>query len=76
MRLVSDERSVSSRATSASREVIQSREYIDAARSSLELAIEMYGRADEQVARAPVAALEHVLRQLEEAEAVLWEVSQ
>ena len=76
MRLVSSERLVPSRGTSATREVIQGREYIDAARSCLELAVEMYGGADEQVAGAPVPALEHVLRQLEEAEAVLWEMSQ
>lgn len=75
MRLVPAERLVPSRATSASREVIQGREYIDAARSSLELAVEMY-RGDKQVGGAPVLALEQVLGQLEEAEAVLWEVSQ
>lgn len=76
MRLVSSERLVPSRRTSASREVIQCREYIDAARSCLQLAVEMYGGADEQVAGAPVPALEDVLIQLEEAEAVLWEMSQ
>jgi hypothetical protein len=76
MRLVSSERLVPSRGTSASREVIQCREYIDAARSCLKLAVEIYGGADELVAGSPVPALEHVLMQLEEAEAVLWEVSQ
>ena len=76
MRLVSSERLVPSRGTSASREVIQCREYIDAARSCLALAVEMYGGADEQVAAAQIPPLEHVLIQLEEAEAVLWEMSQ
>ena len=76
MRLVSSERLVPSRGTSASREVIQCREYIDAARSCLELAVEMYGGADEQVGEAPLSALEQVVRQLAESEAVLWEVSQ
>ena len=76
MRLVSSERLVPSRGTSASREVIQCREYIDAARSCLQLAVEMYDGAGQQVAGAPVPALEHVLIQLEEAEAVLWEMSQ
>jgi hypothetical protein len=76
MRLVSSERLVPSRGTSASREVIQCREYIDAARSCLALALEMYDGADEQVTGAPVPALEQVLMQLEQAEAVLWETSQ
>ena len=76
MRLVSSERLVPSRGTSATREVIQGREYIDAARSCLELAVEMYDGADEQVSGAPIPALELILRQLKEAEAVLWEVSQ
>jgi hypothetical protein len=75
VRLVSSERFVPSRGTSASREVIQCREYIDAARSCLELAVEMYGGAEEQVAGAPVPALEEVLIQLEEAEAILWDVT-
>ena len=76
MRLVSSERLVPSRGTSASREVIQCREYIDAARSCLALALEMYDGADEQVTGAPVPALEQVLMQLGQAEAVLWETSQ
>ena len=56
MRLVSSERLVPSRGTSTSREVIQCREYIDAARNCLALAVEMYGGADDQVAGAPVPA--------------------
>jgi hypothetical protein len=77
MRLVSSERLVPSRAISATREVIQGREYIDAARNCLELAMELYdGGADEQVKGVPAPALEQVLGQLAEAEAVLWEMSQ
>ena len=76
MRLGIEERLVPSRATSASREVVQSRQYIDAARRSLELAVAMYGGADRRAAGAPVSALQHALGQLEEAEAVLWEASQ
>ncbi len=76
MRLGSEERLVPSRATSASREVLQSRRYVDAARRSLELAVGMYDGADQQATGAQVSALEQVLRQLEEAEAVLWEASQ
>jgi hypothetical protein len=76
MRLGSEERLVPSRATSASREVARSRQHVDAARRSLELAVEMYSGADGEAAGAPVSALEHVLGQLEEAEAALWEASQ
>ena len=74
MRLGSDARLVPSRATSASREVVQSRQYVDAARRSLELAVAMYGGAQE-AAGVPVSALEHALGQLEEVEVVLWEAS-
>jgi hypothetical protein len=77
MRLGYEERLVQSRATSASREVVRSREHVDAARRSLELAVEMYsGAANGSAESAPVSALEQVLGQLEEAEAALWEASQ
>jgi hypothetical protein len=76
MRLGSEERLVPSRATSASREVVRSRQHVDAARRSLELAVEMYCGVGGDAAGAPVSELEHVLGQLEEAEAALWEVSQ
>ena len=75
MRLVSSERLVPPRGTSGSRDVVQGREYIDAARSCLELAVEIYG-GDEQVTGAHVPAIEQVLAQLAEAEATLWEMSQ
>ena len=73
MRPVAEERFVPSRASSATREVVRSRQHIDAARRSLELAVEMYGGSP---GSAPVSALEHALGQLEEAEAALWEASQ
>ena len=77
MRVEAEERSVPSRASSASREVIRSRQHIDAARRTLELAIEMYGGATGGApGSAPLSALEHALEQLEEAEAALWEASQ
>jgi hypothetical protein len=76
MRLGSEERLVPSRVVSASREVVQSRQYIDAARRSLELAVEIYCGASGEPPGAPVSALEHALGQLEEVEAVLWEASQ
>jgi len=75
MRLVSSERLVPSRGTSASREVVQGREYIDAARSCLELALELYRGAEVEAPEAPVRALEEVLGQLAEAEAALWEIA-
>ncbi len=77
MRLGFEERLVPSRAISASREVVRSRQHVDAARRSLELAVEMYSGADGQAAGGtPISALERVLGQLEEAEAALWEASQ
>jgi len=76
MRLVSSERLVPSRGTSAAREVIQGREYVDAARNCLELALELYRGSEGQAAEPSVPALEQVLGQLTEAEAVLWEMSQ
>ncbi len=76
MRLGSEEHLVPTRATSASREVVRSRQHVDAARRSLELAVEIYNGVDGGAAGAPVSALEQVLRQLEEAEAALWEASQ
>ena len=76
MRLGSEERLVPSRTVSASREVIRSRQYLDAARRSLEIAVEIYSVADGEAAGAPVSALEQVLGQLEEAEAALWEAAQ
>jgi hypothetical protein len=74
MRLGSEERLVASRAVNASREVVRSRQHVDAARRSLELAIEMYCGAEGEA--APILALEQVLAQLEEAGATLWETSQ
>ena len=75
MRFASEERLIPSRATSASREVIRSRQHVDAARRSLELAVQMYSGASEEATAAPVLDLERVLGQLEEAEAALWEAS-
>jgi hypothetical protein len=76
MRLGSEEQLVPSRTISASREVVRSRQYVDAARRSLAIAVEIYTGAGEDPASVPLAALERVLGQLEEAEAALWEVAQ
>ena len=70
------QRPVPSRATSALREVVRSRNLIDAARSSLELALEIHGRLGGETGGFPLRALERVLIQLEEAEAALWEAAQ
>jgi hypothetical protein len=76
MRLGSEERFGPSRATSASREVVRSRQHVEAACRSLELAVEMYSGAHGGAFGAPVSALKQVLGQLEDAEAALWEASQ
>ena len=56
-------------------ELVRSRRQIDAARRSLELALEIF----EELGRAPGiprSTLRRVLGQLEMAEATLWEVAQ
>ena len=75
MRLVTDKPPIPTRATSALREVERSRRYLDSARCSLEVAVEIYVRGDAGVGGVPIAALERVLGQLEEAEAALWEAA-
>jgi hypothetical protein len=75
MQLAFEDRLVPTRATSASREVVRSREYLDAARHSLELAIEIVGRSDIEPASVPISALDRVLGLLQEAEAALWEAA-
>ena len=70
------ERPVPSRATTAFREVVRSRNLIDAARNSLELALEIHSGLDGETGGVPLPALERVLVQLEEAEAALWEAVQ
>jgi hypothetical protein len=57
-------------------ELVHSRQQLDAARRSLELALEIFGRMHPDPLAVPHAALERVLVQLEEAEASLWEAAQ
>lgn len=57
-------------------ELVQSRKQVDAARRSLELALEIFRRLDDDPPAIPLSALERVLGQLEEAEAFLWETAQ
>ena len=57
-------------------ELVQSRRQLDAARRSLQLALEIFGGLDPAPPAVPRSALERVLGQLEEAEASLWEAAQ
>ncbi len=57
-------------------ELVQSRKQLDAARKSLELALEIFRRLGGHATAVPVIALERVLGQLEEAEDTLWETAQ
>ena len=57
-------------------ELVHSRKQLDAARRSLELGLEIFHELDQQVAGAPIGALETVLGQIEQAEAALWELAQ
>ena len=52
-------------------ELVQSRQQVDTARKSLELAITIFRRLDPDPSAVPLSALERVLEQLEEAEASL-----
>ena len=56
-------------------ELVQSRRHLDAARTSLELALELFRELKEHTAAIPLSVLEQVLGQLEQAEAVLWETA-
>jgi hypothetical protein len=68
-------RPIPTRATTAFREIVRGRNLIDAARNSLELALEIHSGAAEETSWVPVPTLERVLAQLDEVEAALWEVS-
>lgn len=57
-------------------ELVQSRQQVDGARRSLELALTIFRSMDEDPPAVPVSALERVLGQLEEVEASLWEAAQ
>jgi len=57
-------------------ELVRSRQQVDAARRSLELALEIFRRLDTHPQPVPVSALERVLGTLEEAETSLWEAAQ
>ncbi len=57
-------------------ELVHSRQRLDAARRSLELGLEILHELNGEAAGPPIRALEEVLRQVEEAESALWELSQ
>jgi hypothetical protein len=57
----------------AQTELVRARQHLDAARGSLQLALEIFGTLSDETAGMPISALERALGQMEEAEAVLWE---
>jgi hypothetical protein len=75
MQLVFDDRPVPTRDTSVLREVARSRQHLDAALRSLELALEMCGSPDVGLAGVPISALESIVGLLQEADAALWEAA-
>jgi hypothetical protein len=75
MQLAFEERPVSTRAMSATREVVKSRQHLDSALRSLEVAIRILSRPDRRAASVPISALERVVGQLEDAASALWEAS-
>ncbi|MGZ5301804.1 MAG: hypothetical protein ACXWEJ_08275 [Actinomycetota bacterium] len=75
MRLESDQRPVPFTTNRALTELVRSRQRLDEARRSLELALEIFGRLDEATT-TPISPLREVLGQIEVAEATLWEVAQ
>jgi hypothetical protein len=56
-------------------ELVHSRKQLDSARRSLELGLEILQQLKEEAVGVPLRALEHVLSQVEEAEAALWELA-
>jgi hypothetical protein len=76
MKTESIERPVPFTTNRAWTELVQSRKQVDAARRSLELALDIFHRLQADPPAVPVTALERVLGQLEEAEATLWETAQ
>jgi len=75
MRLESDPRPVPFTKNRALTELVRSRQRLDEARRSLELALEIFNRLDGPgwALRSP---LKEVLGQIEMAEATLWEAAQ
>jgi hypothetical protein len=57
-------------------ELVHGRQQVDAARRSVDLALEIFRKLDTDRPAVPLSALEQVLGQLEEAEASLWEAAQ
>ena len=57
-------------------ELVKSRQQVDSARRALELALGIFRSLDDDPPVIPLPALEHVLGQLEDVEASLWEAAQ
>jgi hypothetical protein len=75
MRLEVDQRPVPFTKNRALTELARSRQRLDEARRSLELALEIFERIGEPTI-VPVSSLNEALGQIEEAEATLWEAAQ
>jgi hypothetical protein len=74
MLVESTERPIPFTSNRALTELVQSRQQLDGARRSLELALEIFrGLA---MAPVPLSPLQEVLAQMERAEATLWEAAQ
>jgi hypothetical protein len=74
MLVESTERSIPFTSNRALTELVQSRQQLDAARRSLELALEIFNELD--ATPVPLPPLKEVLGQMERAEATLWEAAQ
>ena len=76
MRTEQDEELIPVTSNRALTELAQSRRQLDAARKSLELAVDLFRTLKDDAAGVPITVLEQVLGQLEEAEATLWETAE
>jgi hypothetical protein len=76
MQIESAERPVPFTSSRAWTELVRSRQQVDVARRSLELALEIFHRLDDDSPVIPLSALERVLGQLVEVESFLWETAQ
>ena len=76
MQVASTERPIPVTINRALTELVKGRRQLDSARTSLELALDLFRRLKGDAVGVPLYALEQVLGQLEEAEATLWETAQ
>ena len=76
MQVASTERPIPVTINRALTELVKGRRQLDSARTSLELALDLFRRLKGDAVGVPLNELEQVLGQLEEAEATLWETAQ